>query len=301
MLAFFFLHILVLTGQAAPVDRVAAVVNDEVIALSEIYDLGQQYITTQSKTPKLRREAEHKVLDSLISRLLVKQEMIRLGMDVTDEELKRSIKDVARQNKLNMSQFRTEIERNGITWQQYQLEMRENIRQMKFNRTILQPRISVDENALQDAYKRSIQKLAKVVELGALYVAAARKAKLQTAYGRLKKGESFAAIAKSLDESSFGKRGGKMGTFEKDQLRPDLNKAAFSTKVGELSAPVCDAKGCYLLFVFAKRAKSAPSFKKMRVKLLNDFYKERFEEELKSWTIQARRRSVIEIKLANHE
>ena len=72
---------------AETIDRVAAVVNDEVITLSDVYDIGSDYIA--SAQPNIRA-AEIEVLDSLIMRKLIEQEVVRLGQDVTEEELIRS-------------------------------------------------------------------------------------------------------------------------------------------------------------------------------------------------------------------
>ena len=85
------------TGLAAGdvVDRVAAVVNNEVIALSEIYELGGGFIERQcsgrAQTDDCWPAAEKNVLDSLIQRVLVKQELSRLGMKISAEDLQRAI------------------------------------------------------------------------------------------------------------------------------------------------------------------------------------------------------------------
>ena len=78
---------------AETIDRVAAVVNNEVITLSDVYNIGADYIA--SAQPKVR-QAELEVLDSLILRKLVEQEIVRLGQDVTEEELRAALMDVAK-------------------------------------------------------------------------------------------------------------------------------------------------------------------------------------------------------------
>ena len=94
---------LALTAHAATVDRVAAVVNDEVIALSEVYDLGDSYIrqACPRMQPDCITQAEVQVLESLIQRSLIRQELYRLGMQVTAEEIDRTIDQVGRDNGLS--------------------------------------------------------------------------------------------------------------------------------------------------------------------------------------------------------
>jgi hypothetical protein len=53
---------------AVTVDRVAAIVNDDVIAWSEIYEIGSEFIAPRATGPSGRRSAELEVLESLIMR-----------------------------------------------------------------------------------------------------------------------------------------------------------------------------------------------------------------------------------------
>lgn len=306
----------------APVDRIAAVVNSEVITLSEVYDLGTEFIIKEVLSVQERRNAELKVLDSLINRKLISQEMQNLGLDVTEEELQKSIADVARANKLDIDTLKQEVLKSGLSWSQYRKEMKESLRQMKFNQAILQPRISIDEDALLDKYKRLSSSAPEEADLGAIFLSnpvepsqetlsdAENKAritklhqealgeKISTIQKRISSGESFAALSKEFDQASFGAREGKMGTFAQGSLRSDLDSIAFSTSVSSLSEPSCDTSGCFLIYVFAKRKKATQSFEELRPKILEGYYAERFEVEQKKWLEQVKRRASIDIKLA---
>ena len=132
------------SAEAAVVDRVAAVVNDDVIVLSEVYDLGSDYIeqktTAGGGTPASRRLAELEVVESLIQRRLISQEITRLGLDVTDLEMDRTIDDIASRNGMDRDTLRVEVEKTGIPWIEYKSELRENLRQMKFDEAVIKPR-----------------------------------------------------------------------------------------------------------------------------------------------------------------
>ncbi len=116
-------------ARAAVVDRIAAVVNDEVVTLSEVYDLGREFIAQRTKaTPgdaKVRRAAELEVLDSIVRRRLVAQEMKRLQLEVTPVEVDRAIDDVARRHGLDRTKLQAEVERSGVTWGKYREEIQD--------------------------------------------------------------------------------------------------------------------------------------------------------------------------------
>ena len=234
------------TAFAAPIDRIAAVVNSEVITISEVYDAGTQFIIQEVLDVKKRRSAELMVLDSLITQKLISQELQRIGMEVTAEELERSISDIASSNKLSVQQLQEEIRKSGMGWEQYQDQLKGSIRQMKFNQLVLQPRISILEDALVDRYQRNIASFPTKTRLAIVFCSTtsglsteeqrlACKEKYKTVRDRLKQGEDIFLISKELDDSAFG---GDMGLLVKDSLREDLNAAAFGTPIGEFSSPV---------------------------------------------------------------
>ena len=290
---------------AAPIDRIAAVVNSEVITISEVYDAGTQFIINEVLDVKKRRAAELMVLDSLITQKLITQELQRIGMDVTSEELERSISDIASSNKLSVEQLQNEILKSGMGWEQYQDQLRGSIQQMKFKQLVLQPRISILEDALLDRYQRSTASAPTKTRLAIVFCSTPAgmsvedqkstcQEKSETVKSRLEKGEDILKISKELDESAFG---GDMGLLAENSLREDLNAYAFNTPLGELSTPACDTTGCFFFYPVAKEKGDVPSFEELRPKLLEAYYAERFDREQKKWAEQAKRRATIQILL----
>ena len=302
---------------AAPIDRVAAVVNGDVIALSEVYDIGSDYIQRFSQDEKMRRKAELSVLDQLIMRSLIMQELERMKMSVTQKELDGALADVSRSNGITVDKLKVEVEKSGLVWERYLEEMRQSLSQMKFQRAVLQPRITIDEDALIDLYQRKIAETPSERQLGAIFLSNAVESLDGETSGQLQQrqsvllkdridaiqsdhqgGKAFSELASEHDQGGFGANGGVMGSFTKGSLRPDLDKAAFSTDIGKLSTPVCDQTGCYLLYVLSEKKKNPPTFEALRPQLLDAYYAERSQAETLIWTAQAKRRASIEIKLA---
>ena len=136
-------------ASAAIVDRVAAVVNDDVLTLSEVYALGGDFVEKELGAignDALRRELELEVLESLIQRRLISQEIERLGLDVAEDEVELTIDDIARRNGLDRKTLQAEIERSGMSWSAYRVELKENLRQSRFSQAVIQPRISSEKD-----------------------------------------------------------------------------------------------------------------------------------------------------------
>lgn len=293
---------------AAIVDRVAAVVNGDVITLSEVYELGgPNFIEPRSTTDAARRDAELEVLDSLILRRLISQEVSRLGLDVTDVELDRTVDDISGRNGMTREQLRREIEKTGLPWSEYRSELKEELRMAKFNQAIIQPRITVNEDELKDAYRRLLAStdLPEIADLGAIFMAKppadappdALQQRIDDLNARHAAGEDFAALAAEFDQGPYGAAGGKMGSYREGELMPMLNDPAFALGVGELSAPIETSQGLFFLYVFDRYPESPPEFEAVRTNLMDKVYAERIDEETDTWFQQTRRRSSIQIKL----
>jgi peptidyl-prolyl cis-trans isomerase SurA len=307
----------VATADAAVVDRVAAVVNDDVIALSEVYELAgdfvEQRVGAGGGTVEARREAELEVLESLIQRRLISQEITRLGLDVTDTELDRTIDDIANRNGLERDSLRAEVEKSGLPWAEYKLELRENLRQMKFNEAVIRPRITVDEDELLDAYKRLVASVDRpvVADLGAVFLAlppgaddAAKAAVVKRAAAareRIIGGASFATVSAEMDEGPYGAQDGKMGTYRKGELVGELDRAAFALQTGDTSEPVVTPQGVFVLHAFKVDKEPAQPFADVRDQLFDQVYADRIEGEVEQWYSGARRQAAVLIKLESPE
>lgn len=304
-----FLFSLLSLAWSAPVDRIAAIVNNDVITISEVYDMGSKFIIDEVLDVKKRREAERMVLDTLITQKLIDQELKRIGMDVTEEDVQRSISDIARSNKLSIDQLKAEIAKSGLEWNQYKSQLTGSIRQMKFNQVILQPRITINEDALLDRYNRQNSSLPQKTRLVVFFFSSPAEtpkeisgqlSSIETKLNEVRRrilSEDPLDLAKELDESPFD---GDMGVLNSNSLRDDLNPAAFETPLQTLSEPVCDTTGCFVFYPISKEKGATQSFEQLRPQLLESYYSERFEREQQKWAEQAKRRATIEIKMAEH-
>ncbi|MCB9794848.1 MAG: peptidylprolyl isomerase [Alphaproteobacteria bacterium] len=300
-------------ARADVVDRVAAVVNEEVITLSEIYDLGADYIAqiAPGALPgsPARRSAELEVLESLIQRRLVTQELQRLGMDVTSEQLERAIDDVARQNGLDRSELRREVERSGLPWSVYREELQENIRQMQFNQVVLQPRVAYSEDELQDLYKRRVRGLVGATSrtLHAIYIKwpegatpedkAALAQRMADYKARYDAGEPWAALVADASDSVLASAGGVLGTFQKGESVAEIDGPAFSVGVGEVTQPIAVTNGMLLIRVASSSKGEPPSFEAVRMDLEQELFQTKLEQELALWYTQARRQASVKVLL----
>jgi peptidyl-prolyl cis-trans isomerase SurA len=301
------------TGRAEVVDRIAAIVNDDVVTWSEIYALGAPHIEEATAkaggSPEARRSAELEVLDVMIGRKLVEQEVHRANMDVTDADVDRALADIARQNNLERDQLRTEVERSGLAWESYLAELRENVRELKFNQQFLGPRITVRDDEIKDWYRRNMDALAgppkvhlQVVfeplppDADAARIAAATD-KLKAVRAQIRSGALSFADAAAHGAEPYASRKGEMGVFRKGELVSDLDGPAFALETGAISDVLVSRQGVFLLKVTERIPLDPPAFADVQEQIKERVMDEKLAEAREQWLAQARRRASVQILL----
>lgn len=299
---------------AVIVDRVAAVVNREVITLSQVYEAGGDYIREQvgdapADSPA-RRALELEVLDALIQRELISQEMQRLGMDVTPDDVERALDEVARQNGLTREQLRVEVERAGLAWSVYREELEESLRQSNFQRMILMPRLTVTQDDLLDLYNRTYKLNYQGAERRALEgifllwgadATPDARAELALRAARIKaasdSGTPWAELVAANPDSALYAAGGRLGSFSPGEAVQEINGPAFALEVGQVSDPIALPNGLLVLRVASAEALPPPSFEQVQDQLYEELMVRRLEQEMELWTLQARRAAAVLVKL----
>lgn len=304
-------------ARAATVDRVAAVVGDEVISWSEIYDAGAQFIEERCGAAddlkgSCRRGAELEVLDALIRGALIGQELVKLGIATTPDEVDRAIDRVARDYGLeDREALRLEVEKSGMGWDDYRGQLEDQIQQLKFTENVIRPRVTVTDAEVEDLYKRMSRDVVGVsqVALQGFFVAlppelppAEREAKLtqlRQVVAELRDGKrDWAATIVELDAGPYAARNGEMGTFGRGQLAPAVEAAVFDAPVGTYGEPVDLGPGALVVKVISRSAASdIQPLEAVKEQLRAKIIEGRLEDEVIQWYQQTRRRAAVRILL----
>lgn len=289
------------------VDRVAAVVNDDIVLQSEVVALGGSYIeeAVARSGPPARAAAEREVLDKLIERALVQQTVSKLGLDVSETELDRTVDDIAKRNNFSREQLRAEIEKTGGVWSTYRTELSESLREMKFAQSVLRPRVTIAEDELRDAFRRATKDAPMRAHVQAIFLtwtaedAASRQAVLDRAEAlraQVTGGADFVELSKIHDQGPFGAQNGDMGTFGAGELVSTLDVVVQATATGQVTAPIASERGVFLLRV-ADRSAGGMDFEAMRAQLTDTVFQTRMEDEKERWFEEARRGASIRVVL----
>jgi peptidyl-prolyl cis-trans isomerase SurA len=305
------------TAQAGEVvDRIAAVVDDEVIALSEVYELGAEFVASRCPTQQAscQQEAELEILDELIKRALVKQELRRLELAVTAADVDQYIDQAVRDNGFaDREALRAEVERSGTTWQVYRDQIREIQMVQRFQQVVLLPRVSVADEELQDFYQRTLRDMKGELEvdIDAFGMMLPTDASDEGVIGLIEQltsvVEAIRAGEKEWDEASNENDQAALASaiggraYRAGELAGPLDSLAFAEEIGGVVGPVRVGSVLAVMRVNSReeRNRDVKPFDEIKDQLHGQLMQQKMGEAESEWYQRIRRQSAVEVMLSN--
>lgn len=268
-------------ADAQVIDGIAAVVNGDVITLSQVRSLSEprekllrsQY-TGDELVAKIK-EARQAALQDLIDRQLVLQAFKDEKFQIPDYVVEDRVHEIIREGfGGDRNTFIKTLEAQNYTLGEFKKMELERIivsamrgKNVKVN-TIISP-ARVDEY-----YKKHIDQFTtkEEVKLRMIMIpgkadtgnSAAQKAMAQEVLGKLASGAEFDRTAQVYSEDSTRDLGGDWGWIERKTLAAPLEKVAFNLPVGKISGIIEFSGNYYILKIEDKRGGSVQSMAQVR-------------------------------------
>ena len=253
-------------ARAELVDRVAAVVNNDVITLSEVEKRAAPELaridqeTGGAERGQKRAAAMKRTLDTMIDEKLVDNELKELKVTIGDKEVDAAIDEVKKSYNLNDEQLQQAVAREGYTLAEYREQMRKQIGRYKLISEKVRKNVKVSDADVQTEYDRMTRAEGEDYEVHIRHiliavprnasqaqVEQARRKAAAVAVEAREPGVDFAELAKKRSEGSSSSDGGDLGFFKRGTMVPEFERVAFNLKTGEVSEPVRTQFGWHVL------------------------------------------------------
>ena len=306
------------SGVMAPaetVDRIVAVVNGDIIVLSELRQISRNYLDRMSDQFKVAggdeqlREAERRILDQLIDEKLVNQEADRLAITFSEREVDMAVKDMQNRNKLNDAQFAAALAEEGMTMPKYREQLKSQMKKVRVIDQEIKSRIQVSKEEVDAYYEKHaddfnaepevrIQQIRLIIPLESSAGEVNRiQAQAESILAKIKGGEEFTSLVGLYSQDPTAQAGGDMGTFKRGELLPAIDEYAFSMKPGEVSPVIRTEGGFHIVKVLGRREPTALSDEERRAEVKEVIFSEKAEEDFKVWIEKLRKKAYIEVHL----
>ncbi len=265
-------------GALEPVtlDRIRAVVNDDVITQQELTQRLNAAIKQLQKQGTLlpdNTSLEKQVLERMITEMLQSQFARESGLRVDDVQLEKAMTRIAQQNKLeSVVAFRAKLENEGVDFNKFREEIRGEIVSVRLREREVDSKLVISESDIEDYLTTQANQGNKGEELQLAHIliivpeqASAEsiqsyKRRAEEAQAKLKEGSPFAQIAAGYSDANDALQGGSLGWRPADRLPSLFSEPLSKMKPGEVSPLLRSPTGFHLIKLLQRKTSDTPVF-----------------------------------------
>ena len=251
-----------LGGTGEFMDSIAAIVNDGVVLRSEVEtQLGMIIATLEKQGGQIPpvNTIREEVLERLIVQRLQLQRADRYGIRVSDEALNAAIANVAKNNDVSFEEFPKILDKEGINYNDYRNELRQQITIEQLRQREVISRIAVSESELDNflVFQKDQDRLNYEYDLSHILIPVSSRAGdgeinnkqdlINELYEEIIDGKDFDDVAVEFSKGQQALSGGRLGWLKGEQLPDVFVRAASELKNGELSLPFETSSGFHLI------------------------------------------------------
>ncbi len=296
------------------VDRIVAIVNDEIISLYDLDRRVEPYIekiknsvSSPSEQTKLLQKVRADTLRMLIDEKLADQEIRRLKIKVGDAEVAREIERFKSVNQLSDEALKQGLVAEGVNLNEFQQQIKEQILRARLVNREIRSKIVVTKKEVADYYQAHLEEfggekrytlknILMVVPKGVDDAEVADvQNRLKQVYARLVAGEPFDALAREYSEATNAPEGGALGAIAKDALAPRIQRALEALEPGEFTDIIKTDQGYQIFYLENVQMGTAVPFEKAQPQIEEKLYNQVVNRQYEKWLQDLRKRSQIEL------
>lgn len=282
------------------VDRIIAVVNNEVIMLSELKTevageekrLGERYRGADLK--RRLQQTEYSGLTRMIERKLQIQLAQKKGVDVSEEEIKRAVQELRRQGE--------KIDEDNPKDHQ---SIREQLTLLKVVDREVRGNVLVSESEFQRYYDQHQSRFTLPQEYRISQILLQQKAsedrpefrkRAAAIHAQLKQGDDFADLALRFSDGAEATRGGSLGFIRQGELLPQIERALASLQPGQFTEPVESPQGLHIIRLEETKPAQFRPYAEVKNEIRGMVYQQKTEDVYQVWMTELKNKAYIEVK-----
>ena len=254
-------------------DRVVAVVNSEVVTrldLDEQVKVATQQLNRQGTPLPARDVLERQLLERLVTAKVLAQTAKETGLRVDDTQLQRSIERIAQENKASPEAFRKMLEADGIDFNRFREELRNEILIARLKEREVDSKILITDAEIDNYLKNQQSQGGKDDEFSLSHILVlvpeqaspeqiqAKRVVAQKALDQIKGGADFRQVSAGVSDAQNALDGGPLGWRPAARLPQIFVDSVKNMKVGDVSPVLRSANGFHIIKLMDKRGNETP-------------------------------------------
>ncbi|MDH5298251.1 MAG: SurA N-terminal domain-containing protein [Desulfobulbaceae bacterium] len=296
------------------INRVVAVVNDEIITLRDLQQEGAPlFEQIRREAPPMQsdealRSARRDLLSSLIDKKIIEQRAKNLAITVSDEEVEAALQQMLANKKITREALQLELTRSGLTEDRYRALLRAQILQSKLVNYEVRSKVVITDDKIRRYYDTNYTATTTVdgnhlLQIGVTWGTqpndrSKEEAKkiIDTIRAKAAAGENFQDLARSHSTLPSATDGGDIGVFMKEEMSSFMRQAIAAIRPGEIS-PVVETANAFQFFKLLASKEggvvSQAPYETVKDEIQQKLYEEELQQNFKRWVKQLREQAEI--------
>jgi peptidyl-prolyl cis-trans isomerase SurA len=301
--------VLAKTTFADVVDKIVAVVNDEIITQSDlsIYKsrlksdtlVDGMLLMFRDKKTLLGNDKE--LLNHLIEEKVIDSQVKIKEMSVTIERVEQEIRNVAKKNRIGRADLIATLAKQGIKFSEYQAFIKQMLERQALIEREVSSKIKISDeevgqyfaqkNGRKQAYEYRLQHVLVSYKNGK----AEALEKANSVSKQLAQGSSFSRMVQQYSDDSSSGSDGTLGTFKTGELSKDFEQAVNGLSIGDVSQVVAGPSGYHIFKLVSKTLIPDPALTAQREAIRNEMFSVAYKEQIKGWLQVKRQEAFVRI------
>ena len=298
------------------VDRIVAVVNDDIITYLEVQEEMAPYeaqIKAVGYDPEKEQQMLYRVRNDVVKKLvdqkITDQEIKRYKINVSDEDVDNNIEQIKESKLWTDEEFRDALEREGMTYESYREKLKEQAMRARLLNTAVMSKIEITKEDVAAYYASNIEKyqgevsyhlrniIMRVPTGAGTDEKRAVLKKMEKVQGSLGQGTSFESLSLQYSESSLAENGGDLGILAHKNFSSQLKEALDGLSIGEYTAILDTDQGYQIFYIENILKENKTSLEDAYREIEDTLFKELSEKAFKDWLEALREASHIKVIL----
>jgi len=285
------------------VDRIIAIVNDDIITLKDV----EHYVHVEkqgkytSVNEYLRNLELKEKIDIFINDLLIKQQARKLKIDISDREIENIIENIKKQNLITETELREQLKKENITYKGFREGIRMNTLRSRVLARVISSEVNITENDLKEYYNKHIGEYKEEeYRLKQIFISGQRQdgaQRIMAAYKLLSEGKPFEEVAREFSDDPSAKTDADIGYVKREDLMPQLKNPLALITQGSYTQVIQTPYGFHILKLIEIKKSDTLPFEVVKDAIREKIVFEESEKRYKEYIDKLRKSSYIEVKI----
>lgn len=293
---------------AEVIEKIIAIVDDEIITLSDLESYRQKIKTGKLSDDLLKPNKQNllsnnnELIDYIINEKILTAEVKKNNLTVTIERLEQEIRKITQQNQLTRQQLKTALAKEGIEFSTYQDFIKTRLERQSLVEKEISSKVKISDDDILSYYllqKGNASKKTFEYSVNHIFFSTTKGSDerayrtAQSVLSKLKEGQPFEDLANQYSEDSNLGTGGFLGVFKSGEMVPELEGPITQLDVNQFSEIVKSKRGYHILKLLKKTIVADPQFLKEKTSIYNHLFQINFEKEFNTWLNFKRQQAFI--------